>query len=323
MQKRDAASEDEHESEQGEEEGEFSDSGDDEVQPATEPAAAPEGDEPAAADDAAAEEEGDDGEQVRPPPPPPAHLPPCRSCPLCHVLRARRHSTPAHTMQGDDVEEGEEGEEAEEGEDEEEAQPPPSKAQRKPRLEPFEVPQAGDFWLHDNRFDPDANEGGEAAGGMRSDAAGQPHGARLEGGAASASAAAAAVRGARRRDLGDRNAHLRLQPVLKGVGRQDWARGRRIHLGRARCSAPSFRSSRLRREGACPPKSGRTCLPLASVRWVLERAVRARGEGAHRKACLCRCVFVLRYRESVCGRSAGALLAAGRVYYLGDSRHRC
>ena len=158
MQKRDAASEDEHESEQGEEEGEFSDSGDDEVQPATEPAAAPEGDEPAAADDAAAEEEGDDGEQVRPPPPPPAHLPPCRSCPLCHVLLARRHSTPAHNMQGDDVEEGEEGEEAEEGEDEEEAQPPPSKAQRKPRLEPFEVPQAGDFWLHDNRFDPDANE---------------------------------------------------------------------------------------------------------------------------------------------------------------------
>lgn len=47
--------------------------------------------------------------------------------------------------------------------------PPPPVLQRK-RLEPFEVPKSGDFWLHDDRFDP--GEGGEAgAGGMRSDAA--------------------------------------------------------------------------------------------------------------------------------------------------------
>ncbi len=37
--------------------------------------------------------------------------------------------------------------------------------QRK-RLEPFEVPTSGDFWLHDDRFDP--GEGEEGAGGMRS-----------------------------------------------------------------------------------------------------------------------------------------------------------
>lgn len=38
--------------------------------------------------------------------------------------------------------------------------------QRK-RLEPFEVPTSGAFWLHDDRFEA---EGDAGAGGMRSDA---------------------------------------------------------------------------------------------------------------------------------------------------------
>lgn len=38
--------------------------------------------------------------------------------------------------------------------------------QRK-RLEPFEVPTSGAFWLHDDRFE---GEGDAGAGGMRSDA---------------------------------------------------------------------------------------------------------------------------------------------------------
>lgn len=40
--------------------------------------------------------------------------------------------------------------------------PPP---QRK-RLEPFEVPKSGAFWLHDDRFEAGEEEGG---GGMRSE----------------------------------------------------------------------------------------------------------------------------------------------------------
>ena len=35
--------------------------------------------------------------------------------------------------------------------------------QRK-RLEPFEVPKSGAFWLHDDRYAPGEEEGGEAAG---------------------------------------------------------------------------------------------------------------------------------------------------------------
>ncbi len=44
--------------------------------------------------------------------------------------------------------------------------PPILLLQRK-RLEPFEVPTSGVFWLHDDRF---AAEGDAEAGGMRSDA---------------------------------------------------------------------------------------------------------------------------------------------------------
>ena len=35
--------------------------------------------------------------------------------------------------------------------------------QRK-RLEPFEVPKSGAFWLHDDRYAPGDEEGGDAAG---------------------------------------------------------------------------------------------------------------------------------------------------------------
>lgn len=43
----------------------------------------------------------------------------------------------------------------------------PCPAVQRKRLEPFEVPQSGDFWLHDDRFDPGEGEG-EGGGGMRS-----------------------------------------------------------------------------------------------------------------------------------------------------------
>ena len=40
---------------------------------------------------------------------------------------------------------------------------PRPRPQRK-RLEPFEVPKSGAFWLHDDRYDPGEGEGGAAAG---------------------------------------------------------------------------------------------------------------------------------------------------------------
>lgn len=44
--------------------------------------------------------------------------------------------------------------------------PPPLPSPQRKRLEPFEVPKSGAFWLHDDRFEAGEEEGG---GGMRSE----------------------------------------------------------------------------------------------------------------------------------------------------------
>jgi hypothetical protein len=68
--------------------------------------------------------------------------------------------------EGEGEEWGAAGEEGGEDGEEEAAPAPPQRPQRK-KLQPFEVPTSGAFWLHDDRFEDTGAD--EEGGGLRSE----------------------------------------------------------------------------------------------------------------------------------------------------------